>query len=453
MKTVFVSISNPPVYRNFALFPDCVFDVLGKVPDARVVILAKKRLFPELRHKFTGKNYAIEEFEENLKKNFLQRVFYFFYSYLIFTDTTKLVSSYGVRADKARPLYKYWNYPFKWLLSRTLGRSKFIREKIVPPMYLRLFPGRPYKYLFDKYEPDTVFLPNVCVWPADLEFLVEARRRNIKTLGMPANWDHLSKYYIPFKPDKLLIWSRQVEYEALKYQNYERQNIKIVGAPQIDFLIKPSNRLPRSEFLAKVGFPENSKIIAFFSQGPYSLDGPDLVKMVIDWIGSGKLPKELRIIIRPHPSGLREGEKYQIFAGHPLVYIDDVEGWSSIPRVLNYLNVLYHSDIVLTTYSSIATEASIFDRPTIIASFDGYKNRPIYQSVRRHAKFTHFQYLLSLGGIRVVWSEEPFLEAINEYLAHPEHNRIERKKLAREVFGFLDGKNSERICREIVALL
>lgn len=452
MKTIFVSISNPVVFRNFALFPDSVVEQIAGGENYRIVLLIKKNLANGFVEKNKDK-FIIEEFDENLKKNFIQKLFYFFYSYLIFTDTTMLVSSYGVRADKPRPLYKYWNFPFKIFLANTFGKSRWIKEVLAPKMYLWIFSNRPYGYLFDKYRPELVFLTNICIWPADLEFLAEAGRRGIKSIGMPANWDHMSKYYIPFKPDKLLVWSRQVKYEAVKFQNYNDEQIKIIGAPQIDFLINKNNLLSREEFNKKTGFPDGCKIITFFSQGPYSLDGADLVDMILEWIKEGKLPQNLRIIIRPHPSGYKEIDKYLPFKDDHLVYIDDVEGWSSVENTKNYINVLFHSDVVLTTYSSIATEASIFDRPTVIAGFDGYKSRPIYQSVRRHKKFTHFQYLLAFGAIRVTETSDQMFGAISEYLKRPELDHAARLKLREEVFGFIDGKNSERIVREITAML
>lgn len=224
----------------------------------------------------------------------------------------------------------------------------------------------------------------------------------------------------------------------------------MTGAPQVDFLVRPENIMPRDEFLKKIGFEKDSMIATFFSQGPYSLDGPDICEMILKSIDNSILPKNLRLIIRPHPSGYKEGAKYLPFKDNHNVYIDDVEGWSSVPRALNYVNVLRHSDVVVTTYSSIAVEASIFDRPTIIAGFDGYKSRPLYQSVRRHKRFTHFQYLLSFGAIKVIESRNDFLPAINEYLANPEKDHEARVRIREEVFGKLDGKNAERIVREII---
>jgi len=89
------------------------------------------------------------------------------------------------------------------------------------------------------------------------------------------------------------------------------------------------------------------------------------------------------------------------------------------------------------------------DRPVIVAGFDGYKQRPIYQSVRRHKNFTHYQLISKIGGIKIVEQRAEFLPAIKNYLAHPECDAAERAILRHEVFGFTDGKNSARIVSEI----
>ena len=451
MKTIFISIPNAIAHRNYALFERSVLDLLACDKNIRTVVLSRRGILPELLEKFRySENVVVEEYDESQKKNFIQRVFIFFYSYLIFTPTTKLVSSYGVRSDRPRPLVRFWNYPIKLFIANVLGKSGYIKESLVPRLYTLIFNKRSYGYLFDKYKPDAVFLTNICTWPQDLEFLVEARLRSVRAVGMVANWDHLSKYYVPFRPDKLLVWSNPIKNEALKYQGYKQENIKIVGAPYVDFFLDKNNIMSRSEFLAKVNFPADSKVITFCSQGPYSLDGPDLVDMILNWIKAGDLPKNLRVIIRPHPHGFRESEKYLQFKESPLVYIDVLEKLSSMPYALNYLNVLYHADIVLTTYSTIAAESTIFDRPTVIASFDGYKQRPIFQSVRRHRNFTHFQHILSFGAILVAESPKQLLESLKTYLASPEKERRERLLLREEIFGYTDQGNGRRIYKEIL---
>jgi len=447
-KTIFFSIPDDIIFKNFASFSGSVLDILSEDPDVRIIAIFNKGQVSEARS-LKG-NLVIEEIDEVLSKNPLQRAFSFFYSYLIFTKTTRLVSSYGVRSDKPRPLIRYYNYPLKIFIANVFGKSQWIRDKVVPALYMRIFSNyRPYKQLFEKYKPDLVFTPSVCLWPADLELLVESRRQGTKTLGMPGNWDHLSKYYIPFKPDKLLVWSSPVKDEASRYQFYDPNTVEIVGAPQVDFLAKKENLMTRGEFLAKHNFPLDSIIITYASQGPYSIDGSDYVDMMLKWIEEGKLDAKTRIIVRRHPKAMSEKGMYEHFRDNPLISLDSIEYDSIMEGVLNFTNTLGHSDVIVTTYSSIATDSSIWDKPVIITSFDGYKKRPMHQSVRRHRNFTHFQDVIKTGGVKITESPEEFLTAIQEYAKDPLKDAIGRERLRKAVFGFFDGASSARVCKKI----
>src|SRR3989344_8014295 len=280
-KIILVSLGNINVVRNNALLPGSILDLLAQSSrerGARVVVLFKTRSFPALKEKIEkeyGDVCVVENYEGLLPKNILQRIVHFFYSYLIFSGTTKLVSSYNVRSDKARPLLSYWNQPLKLFIFKVVGGALWIKETVAPRLYFSAFTNRPFKGLFEKYKPDVVFLTNPFAWPFDLGILAEAKRVGAKTVGMPGNWDHLSKYYIPFKVDKLLVWSRLIQDEAVRYQNYRDDQIKIVGSPQIDFFLKQENIKPRELFLRKCGFLPQNKILTYFSQGPYTPDGAD----------------------------------------------------------------------------------------------------------------------------------------------------------------------------------
>jgi len=444
VKTIFFSVSNAVIFRNLASFQGSVLDLLAHEENIKTIVLVRKG--QKLPFEFGAHpNILIEEIDENIKRNIIQNAFYFFFSFLIFTDTTKLVSSYGVRADKPRPLWRFWNYPLKIFISKTFGKSEWVKKVLAPKIYLWLFPERLYKNLFEKYRPDLAFLPNICIWPNDLQLLVEAKRRGIKTVGMHGNWDHFSKYFIPFQTDKMLVWSEPVKEEAIKFQSYEQKSVEVVGGPHVDYFIGEASRESRQDFLKRLGFAPDSIVILFASQGPYSLDGADLVEMILNWIRVGELDKKTRLIIRPHPSGIMEKEKYERFQGDPLVYFDSAKDCQLLPGFRHYINVLRHADLLITTYSTVGPDGVLMDRPVIVAGFDGYKKRPIYQSVRRHKNFTHYQLISKIGGIRIVEQQAEFLPAIKDYLANPKRDATERAILRRKIFGWTEGKNSARV--------
>lgn len=450
-KTLLISISSPQILRNFGLVKDSVLDRLSYNDDIRFVILTKRGDFDPKALCLTGPaEVLVEQYDEDKKRGILERFFHFCYSYLLWTDTTKIVSSYGVRSDKPRPFWRFYNYPFKYFLGNVLGRSRRIKLELVPWLYMKIVRTRQYRTFFERHRPEMVFLPDVCLWPADLEFLVEAKRQGVRTIAMPGNWDHLSKYFIPFRADTLLVWSDEVKDEAVQYQLYAPEAVCVTGAPQADFFIDPAYRLARTEYLDVMKFPHDSILLSFASSGPYSVDGADYIDMVLGWIDEGRLDQRCRIVLRTHPKARSERGLYERYVGHPRVFMDHREGWSSVDAARNYIDFLVHASVVFATYSSVTTDASLFDRPTIITSFDGYKDRPMYQSVRRQGRFTHFQNVIKTGGIRVVERPNEFLRALQEYTARPETDRANRERLRKEVFGPADGNNATRVAQKII---
>lgn len=454
MKTIFLSIASKLVMRNLFLVPGGVFDIVKKNKDIKIVLILSDKLYKinEGYFKtFSTENVVIEIVKSGYKietKNIIQSVFVFFYSYLIFTPTTRLIASKGARADINVPKWHHYLYPLKWLNYALFGHLYFIKEKLVPKLYFFIFKERLYKALFDKYKPDLIFLPNIAHSP-DLELLAEAKRQNIKSVGMCGSWDHFNKYFVPLRSDTLLAWNEPLKQEAIKYECYRPEQIKFVGFPQFDAYVDRSIYNPREKFLNDRGFPPDAKIIFFASEGAYSLDGPDIIDMVVKSIESGSLPKNSRIILRLYPGVKSEEKTYEKFFNHPLIFIDSLDNWTTRDNFISFINSIYHSDIVISTYSTISVEAAVFNKPLININFDGYNIRPAHKTVRRLENFSHFQHVLNTGAVVNVKSQNELLAAINTYLKNPSLDNDKRTYLQDYMCYKLDGKSSERIVENL----
>ena len=443
--------------RNLFFVPGGVFDILKKRNDIKTVLVMNEILYKrnESYFKKEASNAVIEIVESEYKnppKTILQHIFVFFYSYLVFTETTRLISSKGARADIVAAGGRSYLYFLKWLNYIIFGKMRFLKTWFVPRAYFHVFKDRPYKYLFDKYMPDLVFLPNVAHSP-DLELLAEAKRQKIKTVGMCGSWDHFNKYFVPLRADILLAWNEPLKNEALEFEAYKKENIRMVGFPQFDAYLNDSLYESREEYLKSKGFPPDCKIIFFASEGAYSLDGPDIIDMMTKWIENGDLPKNSRIILRFYPGVKTEEEAYRNFLNHPLVYIDRVDNWSYRENFIAFINTLRNADIIISTYSTISVEAVVFDRPLININFDGYHNRLPDESVKRLEYFSHFIHVSGTGALSNVNSEAELKSALSLYLASPDTLHREREALQRKMCFRLDGKSSLRIVEAVLDYL
>jgi len=457
MKKILFSVASKLEMRNHLLVPGGTFELLNNDKDNKIVLIISNPMYDRYKDYFDSLKSESVEIElidsqyHMVGKNWLQKLFIFFYSYLVFTPTTRLIASKGARTGIVAAGGRSYLYGLKWLNYQLFGHFRFIKKYFVPRIYFYVFKDRPYKFLFDKHNPDLIFLPNVAHGP-DIHLLAEAKRWGIKTIGMCGSWDHFNKYFVPLRLDRLLAWNDPLKEEALDFEAYESEQIEVVGFPQYDMKYKDVI-WDRKEFLIKIGCPENKKIILFASEGAYFPDGPDVIDMIDKWIVNKKLSKDAFIILRLYPCVGPDKILYQRFLNHPNVFIDLVDNWGSRENLINFTNTIYHSDVIISTYSTIAIDGVVFDKPLINTNFDGYQKRPKNKSVKRLESFSHFKHVSDTGALSNVESENQLLENLNKYLENPSFNHENREVMQKRMCWKLDGKSSQRIVDAITKYL
>ncbi len=409
--TIFIAVSSSAVFRNLFFFPDSFFDRLKKHlrehKELRVVFLMP----PQFREKY-GPFFNVEGLGDRMtfevvgvptKKTFLQKVFYFFYSYLIFTGTTKIMATMGTRPDEPPAGGKWYLAPIKIAIARTLGCFPLMKRS-VGSLHLKIFTERPFRAFFEKYRPNIIFAPHLYGW-FDTMLIAEAKRRGIKTVGMPAGWDHLDKYFLPFHVDMLLVQSEQVKRMALEHQVYPPSSIVITGYPHFDFISRRDHRISRTELLRSLDFPSDAKFILYVSGSAYCPDEPEIIEEMLRWADEGKFGVDVRLVIRPYLGGRGKDkefdeQKFNRFELNPRVRFYRREFWGDLEKSIYFMNLMSHADVAISIYSTMVLEAAVLDRPLLAVAFDGYHTRPYQRSIRRFEEFDHFQDVLKTGALR-----------------------------------------------------
>ncbi|MFY9462681.1 MAG: CDP-glycerol glycerophosphotransferase family protein [Candidatus Sungiibacteriota bacterium] len=464
MKTIFFSLSSFGVYRNLFFFPESVFEQLKERlradRDTRVVIIIplpfRDKYAPFLADDGLKERLIVEIIDAPMKKSFFQQVFYFFSSYLIFTGTTKIMATMGARPDEPPAGGRWYLAPLKLAIARSIGRSVWIKRQAVPRLWMAFFTERPFAALFEQYRPDIVFAPHIYGW-FDTMLVGEAKRRGAATLGMPAGWDHLDKYFLPLHTDRLIVPSEQVQRMALDYQAYLPEQIAIVGFPYFDFITGKEYLLPRRDVLNHLGCGEDAKYILYVSGSAYCPDEPDIIGEMLAWADQGKFgERDVRLVIRPYEGGRRQDkqfdmQKFNRFETHPRAVFYRKEFWGDRERAEYFLNIVAHADAVMGVYTTMLIEAAVLDRPLIAPAFDGHHQRPYHRSIRRFEEFDHFREVLSSGAVRTAKSFDDLLEILCRYIDNPAADARERQTLRDRVCYQLDGKASKRIIAELFA--
>ncbi len=455
MKTIFINLFSILAVDNFCI-PDGVMDLLvkNKAKEDKIVILTAEAFKEKLLPYTADPLVTIEIINTYPPKGFVQKAFHFFYAFLIFTGSTKILATFGARADVPPAGGNPHLWIFKALIANTFGRSKFIKKKFTPWLYNRIFRKRPYKNLFEKYSPNLVVVPGLAFFP-DIEICAEAQRQKVRSVGMVMNWDHLNKYYIPIHSDILLVQNEPMKKEAIKWHAYDEDQIRLVGFPQFDMYVHPDKFLiPKSDFLKTFNLGDANKIILFISGAAYSKDEPDILKAISASISEGVFGKNVKLLVRPYVIVRdleREQEKYKQFLDDKNMSFNWLRRTDNLDNKKIFMSMLAYSDVVISIFSTTAIESAVFDKPTITIGFDGSHKRPYRESIRRLEDMSHFKNVLDTGSVKISRSFDDLKGFIKDYLVDPSIDRDDRKVLVNKMCFKNDGKSSIRVVDNILA--
>lgn len=457
-KTVLVSISSGIILRNFLAFGGSFLDhIRGK---ARVVLVVPPEALEYVRSTYAGQDIYVEAAQFDYALSLLQKIYNFFIAHLNFTEGARLFAYHGVRIDVPQSFQSRALYPIKVLISKTLGKLRFFREVLPSLLDAHLFTRRIGKEIFDAYQPSLVFLTNVH-HRLDVELIREARRGSVRTIGMPGSWDHFPKRYEPVRTETLLVWNEPTRTEAIELQGYRREQTVLTGAPYYDVLADPSLLIDRESFFTQHGLMPDRKLMFFTSGAVYAPDDADVIEDLVTALREDAYAQAAQLYIRPYPGIQSEHERYDRFENtqHVVIgWIPETKGFADpwIPNkedVREFVNFLYHADIVINTASSIAIEASAFLKPIVNIGFDGHGHRPYGKSLKRFKRLTHYQHIYETGGTILVEERERLIPTINTFLLDPAYNRENIIRLRDKMCWKIDGQSGKRIADTILSAL
>lgn len=466
MKTLFFSISSTPVFRNFLFFPGSVCQrfpaLLEKEKDLRIVLLFPRRDYEKYFTFFSpllGERCVAEIVDApSPKGTIIQKIFYFFYSYLIYTGTTKIMATWGMRPEEPPAGGRWYLAPLKCGIALTVGRIRAVKTKLVPFLYYRLYRDRPFADIFEKYKPTCVFVPHL-YGQFDTRLRAEAACQGVRTIGMAAGWDHLDKYFLPFQTDILLAQNEQMKRAAIHYQAYRADHIEIVGYPHLDLFFQSRARaMPRQELLRRLNFSENAEYILYISGSAYCPDEPEIIQTMLSWADEGKFGRDVRMVIRPYLGGRGKDrefdeKKFNSFEAHKRVSFYRRDFWADLEKVKEFINIMRHASAVICVYSTAFLEAAVLDRPLVALAFDGSRVRPLKRSIRRFLEFEHFQDVFRTGAVQIAYSFNDLFSILARYFKNPSYDHEARARLIRDVCYRFDGATSERVLEVLVRTL
>ncbi len=456
MKTIVMTLSTSAEVKN--IMRTRVLETLLSDPDIRLVCFVPHKKLEYYRKEFIRDRVIIQpvvDLEYGLSR---ARAFWRSLSYnSVPTETVRIRSNkqFFDQPSFFQFCALLWKKPV-WVL----GHLRAWRE-LVRWIEFRFFAEdiAVWKPLFEQYKPDLALATNP-VHGTNIAFMKYARRCGVKLVGMMKTWDNLSsKGLLLVKPDRLIVPNRVVFKDALTLGDMLKERVFDGGCPQYDDYFKSEFEMTREEICAELKADPVKPVLLYCMGGIMNQDDPSEHLLMLDRaIEDGRLPPAT-IVLRSHPKydvrALQLNQFKHVSFYQPGQKVSDMAGeWELNDRDIKILmNSVRHADVEYNTGSTMTLESAIYGQPIVLIGFDGYKNRPYYQSVRHGLDVTHYNIVQATGGVWRVDNEVELITATKGYLADQTIHADGRKRMVEELVGTVDGKAGERIGQFVLSQL
>lgn len=430
VKIVFITSFHPLIYRN--ILSTSLLDKL-KAENYRVVVLGpvKKKIFFERELASSGAIFEGVEINLNWRDNFLR--------YLALSA----VNTNSLRIKRMTEMEGSGSWLTGVVGSNSVGYmlARYANALLVPRS---TFAG-----LFEKYRPDIVFSTDIQN-EYDVRLMADAKSKGIKTLGMIRSWDNLGcKGTLRIVPDTLIVNNDLLKREAVQKHGVPENKIKVVGIPHYDtYISRPKTN--KEEFCGKLGLDPKKKILLFAPTGDRYLKNNTIDRDILDIVNKN-LGKEWQILVRLPPtdkvSYLEEmiSDKRVVVDRPKTEYATLKKNELSKEADEHLANSLYWSDVVVSGPSTICIDAAFFDKPVILAGFDGYGKRHYNEGLLRYYDYDQWKSVLSSGGAPLARSVDEFRVLLQKNCTEPGINRPARRNMILDQCQFIDGASTERL--------
>ena len=382
-------------------------------------VFNKKKITKKLKNNFIGYiNYSPNEY-----KNFQN---YLYKNFLLNKEKSKTI--YYLTKIILSPKF-YWHGE-EWYVSlyKLPIRSLSWLKKIIEYLNIKLFdkktfaknPNTNMVKICKKIKPDLVIFPLQDAHLASFD-LLQINKKN-KTLGLIDNWDNLSsRPTYQLKPKYITVWGDQTKKHAVRFQNYNKKNVFVIGTPRFEEYFKTRNIKVKSNFRFKY---------FLFLESFNNFENFSLLKKLDNFIDNNIKYKNYKIVYRPHPWQKKNRriileKKFKNLILDPQLkknYLSRNFSTSFQPNIDYYSSLIKNAEIIITGPTSMLIESSIFYKKVLLLGYKSKSTTPYSEELKN---FEHLQGVKKFTNLKTVIKESNF---INDLLDISNSN-INKKKI------------------------
>lgn len=274
-----------------------------------------------------------------------------------------------------------------------------------------------------------------------------ARKFGCKTISVDATWDCMDERTVIPKVDRLLVWNEPMKEEAVARHRYDPRNISVIGPLRCDFYRRQEYRVSRAAFFEAHGLDTNRRLVTL----AINRGDPEIYCRIVDLLIEAEKEKRLcrpiQIYVRLAPWS--NPEVFHRIKDYGLVRVQASYHFGERTMVkkeeiIETVNLLKHTDILVSVLSTLILESVYFDTPNVSLRFPEFKT--LYER----------DFLLPLyetGGVAFVDDMPAMLQAVNRYLADHHQDAGGRNAILQRLCHGGDGLVKTRVLREIEQLI
>jgi hypothetical protein len=359
----------------------------------------------------------------------------------------RLSLRHGFNRERMRPGHQNWfldptlagPLPHWRVLDRVLMRWHYGRLRYVPEPLLRRL----------RQEQPAVVLANSQMHSV-VPFVVGAQRLGLPVVGHIASWDHtVGKGIVAPGLRRYVVQNDVMRDDLVRYHGISAERVAVTGWPQTDVFHRPRPREDYDTLVRSLGLDPSRPAVLVMGNTPTNAPyEARFVERMVDWWERSGTKSRVSLLFRPHPRDREWRTRFAAALDREDVALQE----PSFTDLETLAILLQHGDCVVANAGTILLDALVNDRPAVCVLYD--EGAPAGESwALQNVSGEHYKALMESDAFYRAERFEDVADGIERALAQPEELAAERRRVARDVVGVVDGRAAERVVDAILGAL
>jgi hypothetical protein len=281
-------------------------------------------------------------------------------------------------------------------------------------------------------------------------YLNAARRLGIPAVGYVASWDHtVGKGIVSPHVTRYVVQNDVMRDDLVRYHGVLAERVTVTGWPQTDVFHRPRPRDAYDAAIRERGLDPSRRVVLVAGNTPTNAPYEGrLVERLVEWWRSTGADRRFQLLFRPHPRDRSWRERFAAGLAADGAAVQE----PSYTDLETLATLLQHVDCVVANAGTILLDSLVNDRAAVCVLYD--EGAPPGE---RHAELNvtgrHYEELVRSDAFLRATSFEEVTAGIERALANPDELAAERKRVARDGVGEVDGRAAERVVDAVVEVV